>query len=76
MVALVAALRGLHLAQQRVHFFQGQASVGAYRPMAGHAGEQFVVGTLDHGAGLVLTQLCQHATRQLNRVPLGQRRGH
>ena len=44
--------------------------------MAGHGGEQLVVGALNHGAGIVLRQLGQHAAGQRHRVRLRQRGRH
>ena len=76
MVALVAALGLFHLAQQRVHFIEVQAPVGAHRAVAGHGGQQLVVGALHYGAGVHLFEFGQHAARQLDRVALRQRGGH
>src|SRR5450830_935876 len=41
-VALVCAFGGFHLAQQRVHFRDGEAAIGAHCRMAGQCAEQFV----------------------------------
>ena len=43
MVALVGAVGGFHLAQQGVHFRQGEAAVGADGAITGHGGQDFVV---------------------------------
>ena len=43
MVALVAAVGGLHLAQQGVHFVQRELAVGAHGAVAGHGGQDFIV---------------------------------
>ena len=72
-VALVGALGGFHLAQQRVHLVERELAVGAHRAVAGHGGQQLVLRALDHGAGVVLRQFGQHAARQFHRVALGQR---
>ena len=35
MVALVRTVGGFHLAQQRIHFVDGELAVGAHRAVAG-----------------------------------------
>ncbi len=47
-IALVGALGGFHLAQQRVHFVERQAPVRAHRVMAGERAEQFVLALGQH----------------------------
>lgn len=64
MVALTAALGVFHVTQQTVHFWQGQAPVGADRAVAGHGAEQFVEVCLNPVAGAVLHQIRQHVTDQ------------
>ena len=46
-VALAGALGRFHVAQQGVHFGQGQPAIGAHRGVAGHGGQQFVARLLD-----------------------------
>ncbi|MPN41365.1 hypothetical protein SDC9_188910 [bioreactor metagenome] len=76
MVALVAAVGGLHLAQQGVHFVQRELAVGAHGTVAGHGGQDFIVCALHHGGGIVRGQFGQHAARQLHRIALRQAGGH
>ena len=64
MVALTAALGVFHVAQQAVHFRQGQAPVGADRAVAGHGAEQFVEMRLDTVAGAVFHQIRKHVADQ------------
>jgi hypothetical protein len=71
-VALVAALGHLHLAQKSVHFVQSQAAVGTHRTVAGHGCQQCVVRALDHRAGILLGQFGQHAAGQFHGIALGQ----
>ncbi len=66
MVALAAALGVFHVAQQTVHFRQGQAAVGAHRTVTGHGAEQLVDMGLDPVAAAVLQQIGQHITHQLH----------
>ncbi len=75
-VALVAALGYFHLAQQGVHLVQGEAPVGAHRAVAGHGGQQLVLGALQHVARVVLGQFGQHAAGEFHRVALRQGGGH
>ncbi len=75
MVALVGPLRGFHVAQQRVHFGEGELAVGAHGAVAGHGGQQFMLGTLDHVAGVELGQFGQDRARQVDAIGLRQRHG-
>ena len=59
MVALVCTIRGFHLAQQGVHFFQAQLAVGTHCSMASHGGQHIVASALQHLVCLVLRQFCQ-----------------
>ena len=76
MVALVGAVGGFHLPQQRVHLVDGEPPVGAHRAVAGHGAQDLIARALHHGAGVVRGQFGQHAARQLHRVALRQRGGH
>ena len=76
MVALVRALGGLHLAQQAVHLLHSELAVGAHRAVTRHGGQNFVVRSLHHTAGVMRGEFGQHAARQLYRVALCQRRRH
>ena len=42
MIALVAARRVFHIAQERIHFRQGKPTAGADGAVAGHGGEDVV----------------------------------
>jgi hypothetical protein len=54
-VALVGSARCASIwRSRRVHFVQREAAVGAHGAVAGHGGQQFVAGALDHRAGVVL----------------------
>ena len=76
MVALAAALGVFHVAQQAVHFRQGQAAVGADGAVAGHGAEQFVDMRLDTVAGAVLHQVCQYVGHQAVGLGLLEQRGN
>ena len=76
MVALVGSFGLFHLAQQTVHLIERQSAVGADSAVAGHGGQNLVLGALHHGAGIVLGQFGQHAAGQLHRITVGQGGGH
>ena len=75
MVALVRALGGFHVAQQRIHLFDRQLSVGAHGAVAGHGGQDVVTCALHHGAGANLCQVGQYRAGELGHVGVGQSSG-
>ena len=56
MVALVGAWGLFHVAQQGIHFGQGQLAACAHRAMTRHGGEQLVFG---REQGIAVAHLCQ-----------------
>ena len=76
MVALVGALGGFHVAQQGVHFREAEATIGAYRAMAGAGGEDFVAALCEHMAGRLLGQLGEQGARELFELAAGQQGGY
>ena len=59
--------------QQGVHFVERELAVGTHRAVAGHAGQDVVLGALQDGLRLVLGQLSQDAASQLDRAGRGMR---
>src|SRR5258706_6386219 len=58
-VALTGAFGLLHLAQQGIHFRDGQRSVGAYGAVARHGAQQLVAALGQHAACAVLANVAQ-----------------
>ncbi|KAG1388545.1 hypothetical protein G6F59_015904 [Rhizopus arrhizus] len=74
MVALAGPLGDFHVAQQRVHLWNGQAPIGTHRAMAGHGRQQFVARTRHAPALAVFAQVGQHVAQQPFRLGMRQQR--
>src|SRR5690606_12113576 len=73
-VALVGAVGGFHLAQQGVHFGNGERTVGAHGAVAGHGGEQLVAPRGDDVGGGHVFELGEYRAGQLADVGAGEQR--
>ena len=76
MVALVGAVGGFHLAQQRIHFGDGQRAVGAHGAVAGHGGEQLVAPCGNDLGGGHVFEFGEYRAGQLADVGAGEQGRH
>src|SRR3569832_1295405 len=75
MIALAAALRALHVAQQGIHLGQGEPAVRAHRGLAGLGRDQMVEVLVNARAIAVQVEIGKHVAQQLRRVAVGKQGG-
>ena len=76
MIALAAALRVLHGAQQGVHLREGERTVCPHAAVAGHGGQKRVLRRLHPGTAALCLKIGEHVSQQLLHVGLRQKRRH
>ena len=76
MITLAGTFGTFHLAQDAVHFGDGQVVVGTYRGMTSHRGQQFIASFGQRARRTVFAQLVQHIARSRFGVGLLQHGRH
>ena len=76
MVALVAARRVFHIAQERIHFRQGKLAAGTDGAVAGHGGKNVVFVLFDGLAAADLGKFAQYIFGQRNDVSFTEHGGN
>src|SRR3569623_1992639 len=75
MIALAAALRALHVAQQGIHLGQGEPAVREHRAKTGFVRNLFVDVLVNARAIAVQVEIGKHVAQQLRRVAVGKQGG-